>query len=127
MSNKYTNYSVENQVKELNISNFLNKIEKELTPIIDYINENEEVIKISGTLWNQFFNLLNTINNLKKGFLDFSGIPKSEDLWKSIYEIEKSNLKSELEKLILENKKLQTKNKDKVKVKEEIKNESSQE
>jgi hypothetical protein len=96
---------------EVKINNILLKIEKELGPIIDYLNENDIVIKISGNIWNQIFNFFNTINKTKKNVFDIWGIPKSEDLWKAIYEIEKNNLINELNQIIEKNQKFFKKNK----------------
>lgn len=91
------------------IKEIIMKIEKILIPIFDYINENEAIIEISGKLWNNVFNIVNLVNKIKTSSLDMLGIPKSEDIWKTIYEAEKINQQLYLAKLQLENKKIKLK------------------
>lgn len=105
-----------NNSKDINDSNFnlkdlLIKLEKTLIPIVDYLNENEVVIQTSGKIWNQLFSVVNSFNKTKKIIFDLFDIPRSEDIWKTIYEAEKINMQLYLRKLQIENEKKTQENK----------------
>lgn len=104
-SNQYKNLSdnSEKSEKKFNLSKVLLNLETQLSPIFEFLNENEFVIRASGNMWNRVFDFFNNINKLKKSLIDSLDIPKSEELWKSIYESEKSNLINHLNQIINRN------------------------
>lgn len=98
-TNKILNKKSKDSNGEINLSNLLIDIENKLIPIVDFLNENEVIIRTSGNMWNQLFGIINKFNNLKKNLIDTLDIPKSEELWKSIYESEKNNLLNNLKQI----------------------------